>query len=443
MSDDPTTPEPLDFTDLLPFDRDAADEGQLPAVLGAVPENQFLYIGKGLTADEFTAYVQTYDFGKVPPDFIVLHHSAVPSATYARYSQGDVWDAGEAGLSEAQIKQRRLNKVNSLKEYYRVQLGWDRGPHLFIDDRYIWLFTPMYDEGIHAMWGNRFHDSSGKYHYSIGIEVIGYYGQVHWPDPVARLVGHAVAVLKRKLGTFELRYLYPNGNPGRIVEGSSMRCAHPERLVGGGISSHRDYNKPECPGAAITESFYIKVLQDAWNRLNAQPSALTADSPILGAASGSKDHAIAYLQAHLPANSEYKNDVGVIMGYYWQYAPAVGVDPFLAAAQCAYETQGLTSSWAARPHRNPANMGVGQEGGLSFATWELAVQAHIGQLLAFALRDDEASDAQRQMIQKNPRLGQIASDARGSAKTLAGLNNRWTNDPDYASKIVAQAQAMS
>lgn len=273
MSDQPEPPyESLDYATLLPFDRDAADELEVPLVLGGVPAHQFLYIGRGLTASEFSAYVQSYHFGTVPPDFIVLHHTAIPSTTYARHPTGNLWDSGESGANDAQIKQRRKAKLDGIKEYYRTQLGWDRGPHLFIDERYIWLFTPMYHEGIHATWGNQFRDKDGRSHYSIGIEVVGYYEQVRWPEPVARLVGHCVATLKRRLGTFDLRYLYPNGSPGVRVSGGKAQCAHPERLAWGGISSHRDYNRPECPGAAITEEFYMQVIQDAWNRLGEEPT---------------------------------------------------------------------------------------------------------------------------------------------------------------------------
>jgi hypothetical protein len=75
-------------------------------------------------------------------------------------------------------------------------------------------------------------------------------------------------------------------------------------------------------------------------------------------------------------------------------------------------------------------------------SWDAAVQAHIGQLLAFALRDDEANDAQRQMMRKNPRFGRIGPDLRGAAKTIAGLSNRWTADPNYAAAMVTRANAV-
>lgn len=425
----PADPRTIDEMDFLPFDEgsDAGEEATRRA--DPVDPQRFLYLGQGLTAPEFAAYVETYDFGAIPPDYVVLHHTANPCTHWAQYPGGSVWDANEGGLSAEQIKARRLGKLTAIKEYYRTNPSyfWDRGPHLFIDDQYIWLFTPMRHVGIHAAEGNSI-TQGGRLHYSIGIEVVGYYENVQWPEPVQHLVGHAVAVLKRRLGTFDLRYT----------------------KFAGGISSHRDYNKPQCPGKAITEDFYIRVLNDGWQRLNTAeqrfsavaPQPLSLDSPIIGPPTGNLDQAVAYVKAQLAADSEYKNDVDKIMGYYWQYAPDVGVDPFLAAAQCIFETDALRSQWAGRPRRNPAGLGVRQEGGLQFASWEESVQAHIGQLLAFALRDDQANAAQRQMMSRNPRHAHITPQQRGAAPTIRGLSSTWTGDAAYAEKLVNRARSM-
>jgi len=178
-----TTEPTFDLAGALPFDDDAnVPTPQKPstALLGG-----FAYIGEGVTVAQFRSYVQRYHFGRVPPDYVVLHHTAIPSATWARYPSGAVWDAGEAGLSEPLIYQKRLRQLDSLMRYYRDVKGWNAGPHLFIDERYIWLFTPMYDVGIHAAQGNSYRDSGGKLHYSIGIEVVGYYEKVRWPAAVA------------------------------------------------------------------------------------------------------------------------------------------------------------------------------------------------------------------------------------------------------------------
>jgi hypothetical protein len=252
-----------DLAGLLPHDLDDDTSEQDKG------EGKFLSQPLPLTARGFADYVARYDFGSIPPDYIVLHHSANPATLFtqgpAQAAFGKdlhVYDAGEAGKSEDQIQSQRLQAILAMRKVYEGK-GWQTGPHLFIDDRWIWVFSTMYDAGIHAMWGNFFTDPiHGKYHYSIGIEVIGYYEKQQWPPAVAALVRAAVTTLQKQLKTFELRYLYPteDSKPGRIGEGSDAKVAHRERLRWGGITSHRDYNKPWCPGAAITEQYYINVL---------------------------------------------------------------------------------------------------------------------------------------------------------------------------------------
>lgn len=402
---------PPDFLEGALPDADDSDVGDT-----SMHRGQFLYIGKGLTAEQFSAYVREYNFGGQPPSFVVLHHTAIPDTQHARARNGS-WDAGEGGMSADAVYRKRLGQLTAVKNYYQNKLGWSVGPHLFIDDRYIWLFTPMYYQGIHAAAGN----GDGRGTYSIGIEVVGDYTRVQWPEPVERLVGHAVAALKAQLGTFE--YVHRRGR--------------------GGISSHRDYNKPSCPGNAVSNEYYMGVLKRGWDRLQASKvkvvnTPLDPNMPIIGDASGTLQQVVDYVQARLPGQSEYRRDVATIFSMYWKYAPSVGVDPFIAACQCIFETDALRSKWAARPHRNPAGLGVRQEGGLSFATWEEAVQAHIGQLLALALRDDEASDVQRAMMQRNPRHQHVPAAARGTTKTLAGLDNNWNGSPGYAEALLVR-----
>jgi hypothetical protein len=256
MSDD----RDFDLTDALPFDDvdTAMPTPQKPAQPGApaVLSRAFKYIGKGLTIEEFSAYVASYNFGLIRPDYVVLHHTAIPSASWARYPSGAVWDDGETRMTSQQIFDKRTKQLNKLRDFYRDTKGWDAGPHLFIDERWIWLFTPMYDVGIHAASGNSYRDSGRRLHYSLGIEVIGYYEQVRWPETVARNVGMALAILRRRLGTFALEYRPgPRNTPQAHV---------------GSLCSHRDFNKPACPGAAITEAFYVGVAQAAWRELTVQ-----------------------------------------------------------------------------------------------------------------------------------------------------------------------------
>jgi hypothetical protein len=260
---------------LLPYDSDAFDpkapQKPRPAVLG----DSFAYIGQGLSLEQFQAYVAGYDFGKVVPDYVVFHHTANPDATYAPIGSDPrtKWDRGEQGLGADAVLVKRARQLDGLKNYY-ASLGWNCGPHLFIDDRYIWLFSPMNQVGIHAKWGNSFR-AHGSLHYSVGIEVIGYYERVTWPAPVARLVGGAVRALQTRLA-ISSDYMYSVNKPGmKIVKGEQI-CANPSRLRFGGLSSHHDYNKPECPGSAITEAFYTSVVKGA----NLPPVSLPPAQPI-------------------------------------------------------------------------------------------------------------------------------------------------------------------
>ncbi len=204
----------------------------------------FAYIGKPLSRADFATYVTSYDFGPVPPDYVVLHHTANPAASWAPAAGVPNWDAGEETLSDAQIQTKRHAQLEAIMRYY-IGLGWSAGPHLFIDERWIWLFTPMDTIGVHAMQGNSYHDTAGHLHYSIGIEVVGDYTHVRWPSAVARNVAHTVAVLRRRLRTFE------------FIAGPWA----------GKISRHADYNKPDCPGAAITPEYYLPLFQQAYAAL--------------------------------------------------------------------------------------------------------------------------------------------------------------------------------
>lgn len=446
---DPGENEEEGWDELFPHtDWDDMSPDDPPRRIDPVPVNQFLYLGQALTGHEFSLYVERYNFGVNPPNFVVVHHTAIPytmAAPAPGKNLNKAWDANEGGMSAEQIKQKRLRQLNNAKEYYRKTLLWDRGPHLFIDDRYIYLFTPMYDVGIHAKQGNSY-TAGGKLNYSIGIEVIGHYTNRRWPEPVAQLVGHAIAMLKKQLNTFELVY----------------------KPWAGGISGHRDYNKPACPGNAVTNDFIIQAAKAGWQRLHQQvtpqqprpapqqpkpapqrptpaPSSsggLSVNSPLLAPASGSKEKVTAYLRRHLGSNSEYKSyDIDIILGYYWKFGAQVGVDPYLAVIQSIYETDGWRSWWAGRPRRNPANLGVTSPTvGLSFKTWELSAQAHIGQLLAFALKDNQLNSAQGNMVRKNPNHNNITASARGRARVLGDLSGRWKNDSNYANSVVAKAR---
>jgi hypothetical protein len=421
-----------DDTTLLPFDDDAqggdpALPGELTPHAGVLGES-FLYIGRGLTADEFDAYVAGYDFGPIPPDFVVLHHTAIPTM--------EQWTAGQ---DESNCYTYRKAKLGAIMHYYKDTKGWDRGPHLFIDDRYIWLFTPMNALGIHAASGNSCR-VNGRLHYSVGIEVVGDYSRAPWPPNVAALVSRAVNALQKKLKTFQIDY-------------KDAPINRPELHIGQ-VASHRDFNKPACPGAAITPAFYLAALRSSHTSAPLPSSPIvpySPTSPLLGLPKATAAQAAAYILKH-PTGEYTPFDVAevIVPAYFAICAKEAGLDPVLLLAQMIHETGNLTSWWSQRgtpvaPRRNPAGIGVtgrkeatmppsgvwqkGPDGkwweGLGFATWSAAIRAHVGRMLAYAISETGGGVTQQQLIGDALKLRPLPASYRGAAPTIAGLNGRW------------------
>ena len=154
----------------------------------------------------------------------------------------------------------------------------------------------------------------------------------------------------------------------------------------------------------------------------------------------------------------------VIIPAYLAQCAAVGLDATLVLAQLIHETGSLTSWWSQRPRRNPAGIGVtgrtmaGQprsldwakrdDGvwaeGVSFESWNgAAIPAHLGRLLAYAVTDAAANDAQRQLIEYAMLIRPLPASYRGVAPTITGLNGRWAvPGKDYGQRIATVANRM-
>ncbi len=192
---------------------------------------------------------------------------------------------------------------------------------------------------------------------------------------------------------------------------------------------------------------------------------ITADTTIISPPRATKEQAIAFILDRGTTYSDYS--VQLIVGYYWDIGTAVGVDPLIALAQNLHETANITSWWSQRPRRNPAGLGVTGETsttpppeherdkwaydetenlwkkGLSFADWQIATRAHIGRLLAYALRDDQANGAQQALINESLALRPLPASFRGVAPTMRGLNGRWAvPGTTYADRIAKYANAI-
>lgn len=103
-------------------------------------------VGKSFSADEFDSYCHTLMWTAWRPSFVVVHNTASPSL---------------AQRPKGFTKQHMIN----LEAYYQGE-KWKAGPHLFVDDRKIWAFTPLTVSGTHSPSWNKT---------ALGIEMLGDY----------------------------------------------------------------------------------------------------------------------------------------------------------------------------------------------------------------------------------------------------------------------------
>lgn len=88
-------------------------------------------VGRGFTADQFDDYVRTIQLTTWRPQFVVLHNTYIPKL---------------ADWHKVSGQERMVN----LQAYYRDTQQWSAGPHLFVADDLIWVFTPLNTPGVHA-----------------------------------------------------------------------------------------------------------------------------------------------------------------------------------------------------------------------------------------------------------------------------------------------------
>ncbi len=132
--------------------------------------------GASHTPETFDARCQALQWTAWRPSFVVLHNTGVPSL--------------------AQRPKGLLKKhIANLEGFYRDIQGWSAGPHLFIDDRQIWTFTPLTVPGVHSPSWNQL---------SLGVEMLGDYEHEAFDDGrglrVRRNAAAALATLCAVLG---------------------------------------------------------------------------------------------------------------------------------------------------------------------------------------------------------------------------------------------------
>lgn len=157
-------------------------------------------------------------------------------------------------------------------------------------------------------------------------------------------------------------------------------------------------------------------------------------------------------------------DYRKILRYYDEAAKQGNINPYIAVAQWVKEADWNRSWWSQRPRRNPAGLGVTGETstktqdknswafdsrthewkkGYSFPSWQVAAQAHVGHILAYAFKDNELTPEQRQLVDTDPRASAIKSNVRGTVKKLKDFDGKWASPGvGYGKSISVLANAL-
>ncbi len=133
-------------------------------------------VGRNFSPEDFRQYVAGLNWDDWQPGFIVLHNTGEP--TLLQRPEGLTYQ-----------------HILGLEAYYRDDQGWSGGPHLFVDDRQIWVFTPLTVPGVHSPSWNAV---------ALGVEMLGDYDSEEFDSGRGALVRDnalaAISILSAKLG---------------------------------------------------------------------------------------------------------------------------------------------------------------------------------------------------------------------------------------------------
>jgi hypothetical protein len=162
-------------------------------------------IGKGFRPTEFAAYVSTLTFGEWRPQFVVVHNTSAPRLSQWHSTPGE-------------------QRMRNLEHFYRDEQKWSAGPHLFVADDLIWVFTPLTLSGVHSPSWNGI---------AWGIEMVGEYEvdcvilAAKAPDAAKVRVGRGVRSRAHKKNISALASMEISGAGG--VSTRSLRQTWPRK----------------------------------------------------------------------------------------------------------------------------------------------------------------------------------------------------------------------
>ncbi len=190
---------------------------------GIIKEPPMEIDGRCLSVDEFLAYVEELSFPEPLPNRIFLHHTWRP--------RREDWRGLESLLAfKAYYEKLRWRDENGFWHE-----GWTAGPHLFIADDGIWLFSDLRYDGV-GVYGHNYR--------SRHIEMVGDYDHALPDGPLWENTVAALGILHEKLG-LDIRQL----------------------------NFHRDFSTKSCPGWAVRKEWVIPQVEEWIERYRARKEA--------------------------------------------------------------------------------------------------------------------------------------------------------------------------
>lgn len=156
-----------------------------------------------------------------------IHIDALPATTWA--SGMTLHNTAAPTLSQwSAVNAER--RIKNLENYFKNERGWSSGPHAFVDDIFVWLFTRFTDKGTHSpSWnGTR-----------IGIEMIGDFS---YEDDDS---GRGLKVKKNTVALFAMLHTKYGWDPQTIkLHKEDPRTDH------------------DCPGKDVDKAEFISLVQE-------------------------------------------------------------------------------------------------------------------------------------------------------------------------------------
>jgi len=176
-----------------------------------IKEDPMVIDGRVMTIEEFVTYCKGLEFEAPLPTRVFLHHTWRPTL------------ASWQGLDSIMAMKAYYEKQQWTDSEGQIHEGWTAGPHIFVAEDGIWLFSDLRYDGV-GVYGHNYR--------SRHIEMVGNYDN---KLPSGAVLRNTVAVL------------------GILHECLGLEIAN--------LNFHRDFSTKTCPGSAVQKGWIIPQVE--------------------------------------------------------------------------------------------------------------------------------------------------------------------------------------